>query len=404
MNLAHGTHRDGRISKAGVTAATEAGIKSVAARTFIGWGALVLAAALAASCGKSGDVSGGGGVKLEVDTTGMVPADPALPMDTLRVASLNMSIGFPVAQLLFTNMDIDTVAYNALHEMYATYQKGYPSDRVKAMAREVVAESLDVVGLQEVMSLWKSGVLINDFLAELRAEIKALGGPDYTVFSTILNDTLLSGRKGDSSITITFQEGNAVLVRPGIMVLDSSRNAFFNLLKIQLAHTVVTERSVDYLRLKTPRGVEFQVFNTHLEVITGIRVSQGRELAKLTNGLQLRSQRAGKVHGKLQIILGDFNCSPSTEAHLVMEDTGFVDTFRGPGVAQDEGLTCCVKESQLWDPKAPFTNRRIDYVMARGLVAPILSRTRVKGVFTTPDSIPFLASDHRMVVSHFTAQ
>lgn len=370
----------------------------------IGWGALVLAAVLAVSCGKSGDVAGGGGPKLDVDTTGMVPADPDLPMDTLRVASLNMSIGFPVAQLLFTNMDIDTVAYNALTEMYATYQKGYPSERVKAMAREVVRESLDVVGLQEVMSLWRSGVLINDFLAELRAEIAVLGGPDYIVFSTILNDTLLSGKKGDSSITITFQEGNAVLVRPSIMVLDSSRHPFFNLLKIQLAHQVVTERSVDYLRLKTPRGVEFQVFNTHLEVITGIRVSQGRELAKLANTVQLMSQRSGRQHGKLQVILGDFNCNPSTEAHLVMEDTGFVDTFFGPGVAQDTGTTCCVKESMLWDPAAPFTNRRIDYVMARGLVSPLLSRTRVKGVFATPDSIPFLASDHRMVVSHFTAQ
>lgn len=404
MNLTQGTPRDGRIVQPSVTTTKKAGIASSAARKLIGWAALVLAAALAASCGKSGDVAGGGGVKLDVDTTGMVPIDPSLPMDTLRVASLNMSIGFPVAHLLFTKMDIDTVAYIEIQEMFSKYLKGYPSERIKAMAREVYRESLDVVGLQEVMSLWKSGVLVNDFLAELRAEIKALGGPNYTVFNTVLNDTSLSGKKGDSSITITFQEGNALLVRPSIIVLDSIRHPYFNLLKIAFFDTVVTERSVDYLRLKTPRGVEFQVFNTHLEVITTNRVSQGKELAKLANTLQLKAQRAGKVHGKLQVIMGDFNCSPSTEAHLVMEDTGFVDTFRGPGVARDEGLTCCVKESQLWDPAAPFTNRRIDYVMARGLVAPILSRTRVKGVFTTPDSIPFLASDHRMVVSHFTAQ
>lgn len=363
-----------------------------------------LALALAAGCGKNGDVTGGGGPTLDVDTTGIVALDPSLPVDTLRVATLNMSIGFPVAQLLFTNMDIDTVAYNALHEMHAQYQKGYPTDRVKAMAREIARESLDVVGLQEVMSIWKSGVLVNDFLAELRAEIAVQGGPDYAVFSTVLNDTSLAGKKGDSSITIKFQEGNAILVRPGFAILDSSRHPYFNLLRIRLAQEVVTERSADYLRLKTPGGVEFQVFNTHLEVISGIRVSQSRELAKLANSSQLKSARAGKTHGRLQIILGDLNAAPNTESHLVLRDTGFVDTFEGPGVAEDSGATCCVTGSALWVPDTVFTNRRIDYVMARGLVAPQLSRTRVKEAFQTAGGARFLASDHRMVVAHIVVQ
>lgn len=376
---------------------------------WMGFAGLLLAAPLAAllavACGKSGDISGGGGPRLEVDTTGMVPLDDTRPLDTLRIASLNMSIGFPVAQLLFTNMDDDTIAYNALQEMYAQYAKGYPTDRVKAMAKEIVRESLDVVGLQEVMTLWKSDTLINAFLPELVAAIAAEGGPDYAVFHTVLNDTSLSGRKGDSSISIKFQEGNAVLVHPDITVLDSSRHPFQTLLTLQLQRTVVTERSVDYLRLQSPKGAEFQVFNTHLEVITSYRVSQARELARLANSKQVRNARSGGTYGDMQVILADLNSVPGAEAHLVLRDTGFVDTRDGAGVAEDDGLTCCVAGSRLWDVSADSTSRRIDFVMARGMTAPLLSRTRVKGAFqASPGGPTFLASDHRMVVAHFTFQ
>jgi endonuclease/exonuclease/phosphatase family metal-dependent hydrolase len=378
-------------------------VRAVRRRVLAG---LLLGALLAAGCGRGGDVSGGGGPVLEVDTAGIIPLDPSRPLDTLRMASLNMSIGFPVSQLLFTDMDDSAIAYNALHEMYGQYAKGYPTDRVEAMAREIARESLHVVGLQEVMTLWKSDTLINDFLPELVAAIKAEGGPDYAVFRTVLNDTSLAGRKGDSSITIRFREGNAVLVHPDIAILDSSRHPYKSLLTLTLLdQVVITERSADYLRLKTRKGVEFQVFNTHLEVISGFRISQAKELARLANSKQVRSERSGGTHGNLQVILADLNSAPGTEAHLALRDTGFVDTREGEGVAQDDGLTCCVAGSRLWDVGADSTSRRIDYVMARGMTAPLESRTRVKGPFqAAPGGPTFLASDHRMVVAVFTAQ
>lgn len=370
-----------------------------------GFAGFLLGALLAAACSKGGDVTGGGGPRLDVDTAGMIPLDPARPLDTLRMASLNMSIGFPVAQLLFTDMDDDTIAYKALQEMYGQYAQGYPTDRVKAMAREIARESLHVVGLQEVMTLWKSDTLINDFLPELAAAIKAEGGPDYAVFRTVLNDTSLSGRKGDSSISIKFQEGNAVLVHPDLAILDSSRHPYRTLLTLVLDQVVVTERSADYLRLETPKGVEFQVFNTHLEVISSYRISQAKELLRLANTKQVRTERSGGTHGNLQVILGDLNSAPGTEAHLALRDTGFVDTHDGEGVAEDDGLTCCVAGSRLWDVAADSTSRRIDFVMARGMTAPLESRTRVKGPFqAVPGGPLFLASDHRMVVAVFTAQ
>lgn len=366
--------------------------------------ALVLAAALGVGCGKNGDVTGGGGPLPEADTTGFVALDLSLPADTLRLASLNMSIGFPVAELIFKDMSIDSVAYNTLMEKFLNYQKGQPAERIKAMAGEIVRESLDVVGLQEVMTLRKSGTLANDFLSELRAAIVAQGGPAYTAYRTVLNDTLLSGSKGDSSIVIEFQEGNALLVRPGFAVLDSSRHPFRTLFTIPLENdTVISERAVDHMRLRSPRGIEFQVFNTHLEVRPDARVSQGVELALLANSLQRGSVRAGRQRGQLQVVLADLNSLPGSEAHVALREYGFVDTF-DPSVAQDSGMTCCVDRSALWDPAADVIDRRIDYVMARGLVDRVLSRTRVKGAYTAADGTSFLASDHRMVVAHIVAQ
>ncbi len=356
----------------------------------------------AAGCGKSGDVTGGPKVDYDADTTAFVAPDPALPTDTLRLASLNMSIGFPVAQLLFLRMDEPAVAYDAIQEMYGQFKSGYPAERVKAMAREIVAEDPDVVGLQEVMTIWESGVLVNDFLAELVRAVDSLGGPAYAAVGTVLNDTVLTGRKGDSSITVRFREGNAFLVKPGFDILDSAREMYYNLLPLDTLGTV-TERAVDLLKLRSPRGVVFQAFNTHLEVITSYRKSQASELVIFADSVQERSQRAGASRGRLQVVLGDLNSAPGTEGHKALLDVGFADTFDA-SVAEDEGFTCCVENAELSDTTATFSNRRIDYVLARGLVGRVLSRTRVKGAFTAADGKSFLASDHRMVVAHIVAQ
>lgn len=353
------------------------------------------------ACGKSGDISSSLKPDPAVDTAGRYPIDPSRTFDTLTVASLNMSIGFPVAQMFFKDMDDPAVAYETLMDMYGRYLKGYPTERLKAMGKVVAAESPDVLGLQEVMVLRKGDSIVNDFLGEFIAAIKANGGPEYVVFHTPMNDTVLSGKKGDSTITIGFVEGQSLLVKPGFTLLDSARFMYFSLLKIPLNNQPVTERGADWLRLRSPKGLEFQVFNTHIEVEPfNNGTSQAAELGVLADSLQ---SRVGK-RGRLQLVIGDLNSEPGLRAHRILGNRGFADTFDGPGVSRDSGGTCCVAGSALWRPDTTFSNRRIDYVLARGMGVAELSKTTVKGAFSGAGGTRFLASDHRMVVARFTAQ
>lgn len=367
-------------------------------------------AVFGAGCGKSGDVSGPGKNKRVVDTLGLVPRDSSKPADTVRVATFNMSIGFPVSQLFFKDMSNEVIAYDALTDMYARYLKGFPTERLKGMAKVIVAESLDVVALQEVMIISKSDTLINDFLAELTREIGILGGPAYSVFRTVMNDTLIKGRRSaDSTISIHFREGQALLVRPGFTVVDSIRFPYFSLLPIPIPvdPKPTTDRGVDYMRLKSSKGIEFQVFNTHLEVFASYTLSQAYELAALADSLQIQTPlpgSSGAVRGKLQLVMGDFNSHPGELGHVAIAKRGFVDTFDGVAENPDSSGTCCVTGSALWRPDTTFSNRRIDYVMARGLVAPLSSHTAAKGAYTGVGGVRFLLSDHRMVVARIAIQ
>jgi endonuclease/exonuclease/phosphatase family metal-dependent hydrolase len=356
---------------------------------------------LPAGCGGSGDITGNVKVDTATDTTGLYALDPDKAADTLVMATFNMSIGFPVAQMFFKNMDDPAVAYETLVDMYSRYAKGYPTERLKQMGKDIAAEAPDVLGLQEVMAIRRNDTLKNDFLAELVAAIKANGGPDYLVFRTLMNDTGLVGKKGDSTIKIDFYEGQAFLVKPGFTVLDSVRFLYHSLLKIPLGNQPVTERGADYLRLRSPKGTEFQVFNTHLEVDIGgggYGASQAVELSRLADSLQVR---LGK-RGRLQVALGDLNAEPGTLGHILLKARGFADTY--DGVSQDSGTTCCVAGSALWRPDTSFSNLRIDHVMARGMTGRLSSRTALKGVYTLPDGTRFLISDHRMVIARFIAQ
>lgn len=363
--------------------------------------AVMAAAFIPAGCGgQGGDITGPNKLDTTIDRRGIIPLDSSKPVDTLDLGTLNMSVGFPVAQLFFKNMDNPVVAYETLTDMLDHYKRGVPDERLKAMGKILADESLDVIGLQEVMILKVNGALVNDFPAELKAAILANGGPDYRVFHTVMNDTVLTGKKNDSTLTVDFREGQTFLVKPGFTVLDSARFMYFDLLKIPVLSQPVTERGADYLRLRSPGGLEFQVFNTHIEVEFSAKTgSQGTELAVLADSLQIRVEK----RGRLQVAMGDFNSEPDSLAHSRLKTFGFADTFKGP-TDQDSGTTCCVAGSALWNADTSFSNRRIDYIMARGMAGSLESRTTVKGPQIGTGGVRFLATDHRMVVAKIIAQ
>ncbi|MDB5049625.1 MAG: Endonuclease/exonuclease/phosphatase [Fibrobacteres bacterium] len=329
-----------------------------------------------------------------------VPYDPSKPADTLRFGTLNMSIGFPVSQLLFTDMSDTAVAYVVLDSLFKRYQRTLPTERIKGMAATLIDSNMDVVGLQEVMSFSKDGVKVNDFLSELVADIKAAGGPAYQAISCPLNDTVLAGRKDGKSISIAFHEGDAILVHPRVQILDSARFLYFSLLPIPTNAGTKTQRALQYAKLKGPHNIVWQVYNTHLEVFEDYSSSQALELRRLVDSVKI--QDAAKRDGAPQIVLGDFNVDPNTNAHNVMQEGGFEDTFDTASV--DPGFTCCVAASALWAPDTTFSNRRIDFVFGRHMVKVVDHMVALKGPIVTGSGVKVLATDHRMIMTRIVGQ
>ncbi len=357
-------------------------------------GAMIL---LAQACGKNDSDFGGTGPIIPKDTAKL---DTAKPSDTLRFVTMNMSIGFPVAQLLFTDMADPGVAYVVLDSLFKRYQRTVPKERIKAMAKAIIGMNPDVVGLQEVMSFNKDGVLADDYLPDLVKSIKEQGGPEYQSYSIPLNDTVLTGSLDGNAIRVAFHEGNAMLVRPGIEIMERARFIYFTLLPIPTAANTSTQRALGYMKLKTAKGVVWQVYNTHLEVIKDISSSQALEIRVLVDSLKLRDA-AGKETAP-QIILGDFNAEPNTNAHRVMQEGGFSDTY--DTASADPGFTCCIDNSTLWNASSAFSDRRIDFIFSRHILKVLDHVTALKDSIQTADGAWILPSDHRAVSTRIVGQ
>jgi endonuclease/exonuclease/phosphatase family metal-dependent hydrolase len=372
--------------------------KNFSSVAFVGYTLLLaLVLSLGWACTKHDTDFGNTGPIIKQDT--LVARDTAKPVDTLRFATLNMSIGFPVSQLLFKDMQNPEVSYRVLDTLYQRYLQGRPNDRIKAMADTITALNLDVVGLQEVMKISKNGALANDFLPELVAAIKSAGGPAYQIFSIPLNDTLLKGQQGLLTNSVAFHEGNAFLVKPTLQILDTAKFIYFSLLPIVTADGKDTERALGYLKFKSPRGVIWQVFNTHLEVFADFSSSQAKELRFLVDSLALKDGK-GNFAAPL-VVLGDFNVLPQVGAHNVMTEGGFVDLYTPK---PDLGVTCCVAGSALWSPDTSFSDRRLDYFFGKHLVRVLDHEVALKGPVMTANMVRILASDHRMVWTRIVGQ
>lgn len=352
---------------------------------------------LAQACGKNETDFGGTGPIIPKDT---VSLDTAKPSDTLKFVTMNMSIGFPVAQLIFTDMADSAVAYKVLDSLFKRYQRTMPKERIKGMAKVIVELNPDVVGLQEVMAFTKDGVLADDYLPDLVKSIKEQGGPEYQSYSVPLNDTLLTGSLNGNSIRVAFHEGNAMLVRPGIEILERARFIYFTLLEIPTEAKTSTQRALAYMKLRTPKGITWQVYNTHLEVRPEISSSQALEIRVLVDSLKLRDSMG--LETAPQVVLGDFNVDPNTNAHTVMQEGGFSDTF--DATSADPGFTCCIENSTLWNASSIFSDRRIDYIFSRHIVQALNHKVVLKDSIQTAGGAWILPSDHRAVTVQIVAQ
>lgn len=276
-------------------------------------------------------------------------------MPTIRVATYNVYLGADLT-VIFEATDRADLSRRARAVFDQVVATDFPA-RAAAIARMLVRDRVDLVGLQEV-ARWsrqrpdaEGGEEVwLDFLEEL-LEALAIAGQAYDVHACTPN--FRGGAEVAGAETMSVLGHNVVLVRRdgGVRVTDERTGDFGHTLDIatpmpELVLNVA--RSWAWVDVEV-EGHRLRFVNTHLEAWDrSVRRAQRDELV-----------RAVGDPGFPVVVVGDFNEVPE----LVGLPPTYEDAWAvagGPG----KGLTCGHTPG-LADPTST-TESRIDYVWVRG--------------------------------------
>jgi endonuclease/exonuclease/phosphatase family metal-dependent hydrolase len=272
----------------------------------------------------------------------------------LRVGTYNLYLGADLL-LLMGDLSEDELAANRAEVRRQLGVTAFPG-RVEAIARLVVAERLDVVGLQEVCEWRVDGALLWDFAALLTGALESLGEP----YDVVVGDATFSGSGtlsvDGSSVRLDLAGSNVVLLRRsgGIEVVSTASGRF----RHALALTALGEEGLEIARgwcsarLRLPGGGELTFVTTHTEAHDpASRDVQRDELVAVL-----------PADGSPTVLVGDFNAPPDS----VGMPAGLVDAWVASGHPSDapEGATSG-QAPDLRNPESELA-QRIDYVWVRG--------------------------------------
>lgn len=277
-------------------------------------------------------------------------------MTSLRVATYNIYLGADLT-LIFGATDSEQLVERA-RQVCEQLQWTDFAERAEAIARLLVRERVDVVGLQEV-ARWQRGPLgpdgnqgpsevWYDFEADLLSTLERAGAP-YDVHAVNAN---FSGSSAVSQAEYASVVGsNLVLVRRGGPVTVTGEAAG------DFGRSFDVPTGFDDLALSIRRswggidaavdGVPFRFLNTHTEAYDAdTRDAQRDELLS----------RIGQS-GAPVIVAGDFNALPDQ----VAMPAPYVDAWlSGDG----DGFTC--GQDATLDNEVSALSHRIDYLWLRG--------------------------------------
>jgi Endonuclease/Exonuclease/phosphatase family len=221
--------------------------------------------------------------------------------------------------------------------------------RAGAIANEIVnAGAPLLIGLQEAYTI--SGPVTLDYTQILLNQLAAQG----LNYSIVGSHTDAAVTVVDSTFgTITATDHDVVLALtgvPGFVINGSSGHTFVN--NVVLDPTAVGPLPLNrgYVSVDASLdGLPFQFISTHLDEFNMFDQAQvGEILAGLPSSTGL------------QLIVGDFNSTPSSLAYAAMVAAGFIDTAAANGVL---GFTCC-QDPDL-NNSVSALDSRIDYVFER---------------------------------------
>jgi endonuclease/exonuclease/phosphatase family metal-dependent hydrolase len=271
----------------------------------------------------------------------------------VKVLSRNLYIGFDVdetiAALASGDQDVINAAVAAaIQTLLAT---DFPT-RAGAVAREIDLLRPDVVGLQEVYDIQVNipplPAIDLPFLDVLLAKL-AERDLHYEVAAQVTDtDAQLPG--------ISLVDHDVVLVRASrVKVLGSDGQLFTANLGDPFGIGIDIVRGWTKIHARI-RGVELEIWNTHLEsgsdpLIVGLRGLQAAELAENAST------------GMPVIVMGDLNDELGSPMYDAMTFYGFANVWEVLRPWSD-GFTCC-HAADLSNPADAF-DERIDHVFVRG--------------------------------------
>lgn len=329
------------------------------------------------------------------DSTGQV-------RDSLSVAGLNMTVGWRAEDLILRRLTDTQVVYNALQSLHQQMVANLPVERIALQAAFISLDPPDVLALQEVQTMWLADTLVVDYLDTLQHFLGFYAQvPRYRVFRQELNRITLAVRDSNSGqvLDIDFWEGNALLVREDLEILDSGATLLRDAVQfVILSDTIPSERGMQWLLLNGPGGELWRVVNTHLEIedLSIINKQQSVELNSLLWDFWQEAQFES------QVVVADLNSIPGRGSHATLTNTatGFLDVHAEFADVAD-APSCCI--SFFTDPLEDF-DRRLDYILARNIYDARDARTTplfvqeaqaVAGV--TGYAGPLWAGDHGLV-------
>ena len=237
--------------------------------------------------------------------------------------------------------------------------------RVKAIARQIVLNKPDIIGLQEA-ELWQLFVpgvqtVTYDFVELLLSELRKIGLHYEVAAQNENNSVQLPSSNGN---IVGFLDRDVILIRKesGLEIIQRQEANFAAKLTILVGGQLFTIprgwSSIDV----SSNGRIFRVINTHLEPLSPpVQVAQGNELL------------AGPANTNLPLILlGDLNSNADgtgTPTYGNLINAGFQDVWTQVGKGQ--GFTCC-QEPDLLNAVSSLI-RRIDFILFKNGWNPIVA-------------------------------
>ena len=270
------------------------------------------------------------------------------------MATWNIYLGADLSVLLGDQpaAGLDAARAEVLRQLQMT---AFPL-RAPAIARLLVREQVDLVGLQEVCTWHADGELMWDGAEELCAALEELGEPyDVVVGQPSFRGSGTVVREGQP-VTMRLEGRNLVLRRrsSAVRVEETSAGMFGSALTVSLmgAIDITIDRGWCAARCTLEGAGSFTFVNTHTEAYDA--TSRDRQRSELMGLLPVDPR---------VVVVGDFNAVPE-EIGMPSELTD-AWTAAGNDGEGPEAATCC-RGADLTDPETRLTER-IDYIWLRGL-------------------------------------